>query len=116
MKVEGLIDDLTGYLEDKAELYKLEFKEELAYILSKFLVLALMSFVFLVFFVFATITLGNYLNQLLHSTFLGHLIITVFYLITFIIIYIYKDSESFRGAIEDSLYRLMKSKKSESDE
>ena len=114
--MEGLIEDLTGYIEDKAELYKLEFKEELSYILSKLLVLMLLSFVFLVFFVFATITLGSYLNQLLGSTYYGHLIITLFYLLIFVLIYIFKDRESFRGAIEDRLYSLMRSKKGDNDE
>lgn len=109
------MENLTGYLEDKAELYKLEFKEELAYILSKFLIMLLMSFVFLVFFVFATITLGNYLNYLLKSTYYGHLIITGFYLIVFVLIYIFKDRDSFRGFMEDRLYNLMKSRKGDTD-
>lgn len=75
LNLEKLNADLTKFVEIKLEIYELKLKEQLAGIIATMvLLMIIMSFGFLVLF-FVSIALGNYINKLLDSSFLGFLLI-----------------------------------------
>jgi hypothetical protein len=54
-KVDNLISNLTGYVESKVELLKIEVKEELAKSLAKAVAYIFIAFIFAVFVIFLSI-------------------------------------------------------------
>lgn len=97
MKIESvdkLIESLTGYLETRVELIKLEIREEFAGFMVKtvMVVMVLMLAMFLVFF--AGIGASLWLNGLLGSTYLGWLIVGGIFLLKIISILLLKFTDS----------------------
>lgn len=89
--VDNLLDHLTGFIEAKVEIYKIEFREEAVGGLSKLLVgLLLFSFGWL-FILFLSMAGGFYLGKVLGNDFLGFLIISGCYLLLFVVIFFFKD-------------------------
>ncbi|MEO1050358.1 MAG: phage holin family protein [Bacteroidota bacterium] len=85
LKLDGITNSLSSYINDRLELYKLEAKDELATILSKFIVLSFSYLALFVFLIFGSLAISALLNDLLHSTYAGYAIIALFYLILFAI-------------------------------
>ena len=100
---DKLINTITGYLETRLELFKLELKEEV----SRFLALAVIYFslTLLTFLaiVFALAALAIWTNELLESSYLGYLLVCI--LIIFIAILGYYQ----RGPLEKAILKKLKS-------
>lgn len=79
-KVDSLISNLTGYVETRIELLKIEAKEELTKGISSILVFLLMSFVFGVFIIFISVALALQIGKFT-GTIWGFVIVSAFYLI-----------------------------------
>ena len=58
LKLDGFVEILTGYLETRVELLKVEVKEDIAKALAKLSVFFLLAFVFILFVFFISITLA----------------------------------------------------------
>lgn len=92
LKIDSLVENLSGYVDARVKLLKIEIKEEVASVLSKGLVhLAIAFFVFL-FLVFFSIGVANYLNVILNNSFAGYWIISCFYLILFVLFIVFRKS------------------------
>jgi uncharacterized membrane protein YqjE len=77
--LDKLINTLTGYIETRIELLKIDAKESLSVVVTKIVTLSLISVVgiFILFFLF--MGLSGLLNQLLESQYLGYLIVAGFF-------------------------------------
>ena len=91
-RIKNIINALIGYIENKVELYKIQFKEEIAKALSVLVMVFLFSMIGLLFILFLSHFLSIFLNELLGSRYIGYLIVTVLYLIIGIAVY-YKRSK-----------------------
>jgi uncharacterized membrane protein YqjE len=80
-KVDTLLNNLTGYVETRVELLKIEVKEELSKSLSKAVLYFFIAFFFALFLVFLSIALALLISARLGG-FAGFSIIGGFYLIT----------------------------------
>jgi len=90
LRIDSLVDNLSGYVEARVNLLKIEIKEDIAKVLSKGIVhIAIILCVFL-FLVFLSIGAANYLNFILNSTFHGFWIIAGFYLLLFIVFMVFR--------------------------
>ncbi|HYG37729.1 MAG TPA: phage holin family protein [Cytophagales bacterium] len=101
LKVDNLVDNVAGYIENKIELVKLEAKETAARIIVKailFSAIAIFSFFILIF---ASITAGLALNSALDSNYLGFLIVTGFYLLLLIVAFVLKNNEKISLKLEE---------------
>src|SRR5687767_14636928 len=79
-KVDSLISHLTGYIETRVELLKVEAKEEIAKGLSGVLVFLLLAFVFALVVVFLSIAVSLQIAK--HwGNFAGFSIVAAFYLV-----------------------------------
>lgn len=90
--LSGLLDSLSGYIETRIGLVKIEFKEELAKTVAKLIIILILSLLFLLFIAFVSLTAGAWLNTIIDSQFLGYAIIAGFYLILFLLIFIFRNN------------------------
>lgn len=89
--LDRLIASLQGYIETKVELVKLDAKEELQSVITKFLVLSLLVILVLLTVVFFSIGLAYFLNDLLGSNIWGFAIVGLLYLLSSILVFSNKD-------------------------
>lgn len=100
-RVKNIINALIGFIETKVELYKIQFKEEIAKALSILALVMIFSMVGLLFILFLSHFISRLLNDVLESDYLGFLIVTGFYFVNGIIVYLY------RKQIADSITNMM---------
>lgn len=79
-KVDSLIENLTGYIETRVELLKVEAKEEISKSLSNILVFLLLAFVFALVLIFLSVAIALEIGERLGS-FAGFAIVAGFYLL-----------------------------------
>jgi len=91
LNLEGLVHNLTGYVETRMELLKLELREDLAKTLSKLIVFSAISLMTLMFIFFistaAAYMIGTYLGM-----FAGFAIVAAFYLAIALLLWLMRDS------------------------
>ena len=100
-RVKNIINALIGFIETKVELYKIQFKEEIAKALSILVLVIIFSMVGMLFILFLSHFLSGLLNDVLHSKYLGYLIVAGIYLVMGIIVYL------IRKKIADSITDMM---------
>ena len=99
--VKNIVNALIGFIETKVELYKIQFKEEIAKALSILVLVIIFSMVGMLFILFLSHFISRLLNDLFDSQYLGFLIVTGFYLVSIIVAYL------LRARIADSITNMM---------
>lgn len=87
-RVKNIINALIGFIETKVELYKIQFKEEIAKAISILILVLMMSMAGLFFLLFLSLFLSTLLNEILDSYYLGYLILTLIYLVIGILVFL----------------------------
>ena len=90
--LEGLVQNLTGYVEARVELMKVEIREDVAKAIARglvFIVLFLIGFIFLIFF---SIGLAQFLGQFFERPFGGYWTVAGIYLATFLILWVFRKN------------------------
>lgn len=77
--LDSIMANLSGYVEAKVALVKIEIREEVAGILTKGLMMMLIFMVGFLFLLFATLGLAQYLNTVTESEFWGYMIVAGFF-------------------------------------
>src|SRR5690606_40847297 len=95
LKLENLFESVSGYVESKFELFKMEVREEVAGIVARVLVVLLIGLSFLLFLILASIGLAYYLGTLVGMTG-GIMIVAGFYLLIFVLMIAFRDRKSTR--------------------
>ena len=103
LKLDGLIEHLTGYAEDKMALFKIEAKEELSAIITKVVIILMVILLGAFTLLFASLAIGIYLNFLFNSSFIGFVIIAIFYLIFLVIGLMLKDHKSLHTFVRKNI-------------
>lgn len=88
-KVDSLISNLTGYVETRVELLKVEVKEDLAKALAKAVSYLLIGFISALFLTFISVALALLLGQRL-GNFAGFSIVAGIYLITALVLWFWR--------------------------
>jgi hypothetical protein len=84
LKIDTLISNLSGYIEARISLFKMEMQEDIARVLAKSLVYVAMMFFAFLFLVFFSIGLAQYLNHFFADSFAGYWIVSGIYLLIFL--------------------------------
>jgi len=79
LRLDNLMDNLSGYVESRLELYKLEIREDVARVLSKALVYAFMAIFAILFLVFFSVGLAHFINGYFSVAFAGYWIVAGLY-------------------------------------
>jgi hypothetical protein len=108
LKLDSLVEHLTGYVETRIEIMKYDLKEDLSRILSKvsvFVVLLLIGMFFLFFIsIAAALEIADHLGG-----FAGFGIVGLFYLVVGIVVFV--SRESIGTKVEREIKEVIKQKK-----
>jgi uncharacterized membrane protein YqjE len=85
LKIDSLISNLSGYIETRISLFKMEMQEDIARVLAKSIVYAAMMFFAFLFLVFFSIGLAQYINRFFTDSFAGYWIVSGIYLVIFLL-------------------------------
>lgn len=89
-KVDTLLDNLSGYVETRVELLKVEAREEVAGGLAKGIAYLLVAFVLALFVAFTSVAIALLLSATL-GLFVGFAIVAGFYLLLGIILWLWRE-------------------------
>jgi len=92
LKLDNLIANLSGYVETKAELIKIEIREDVSRILSRAIVIITMIFFVLLFLLFFSIGLAHYFNTFFEASFAGYWIVSAIYLVAFLVFLVFRKT------------------------
>ena len=85
LQVDKLIENISGYIETRLELFKLDIQEGLAKILANLAFFSILLLLILIGLIFISMTISFYLNKALESSFLGFGIVALFYLLLLVL-------------------------------
>lgn len=100
-RVKNIVNALIGFIETKVELYKIQFKEEIAKALSILAMVIVFSMVGMLFILFFSHFISRLLNDIFDSDYLGFMVVTGFYLVSGIVVYFLRER------IADSITNMM---------
>ncbi|MEN8248614.1 MAG: phage holin family protein [Bacteroidota bacterium] len=103
LRLDAIIDNLTGLIETRIELAKIEMKEEVAKIGARIIAGVVLAFLLVMIIIFLSISAATWINSLMESTYMGYVIVTGFYLVVFILIIILKAHVWLQQKIESGL-------------
>ena len=106
LNVDSLMEGLSGYIEARLDLFKIEAREELSEFLSKAIVWGVLFLLLCFTLLFLSITLSLFLGNMIHNYTLGFLITGGFYLLIFGVVLIFKD----RLQLKSRIYRYLETK------
>jgi len=106
--MDSLIENITGYVEARIELMKIEMKEEVAKGLAKALVFIVMTAVFTLFILLISMAAAYKVGESV-GTYGGFTIVAGFYLLVGLILYLFRNSITQK--LEEQLEERMKKKK-----
>lgn len=99
LKLESLLEHLSGYVEDRMELLKLELQEDAASIGTKILLIGVMLMLGLFSLLFISIASAIMLNIVLVHRYWGYLIVGVVYLMFTLIALALKNNEKIKKVL-----------------
>src|SRR6478609_5008026 len=107
-KLDNLVNNMTGYVEARMELVKLEVKEDLTKAIAKLSVFVFLAFAFTLFLMFISVALALKIGESV-GTFEGFTIVAGFYLAIALMLLFFRDAIS--SGIERQITEMMKKKK-----
>lgn len=108
IKIDKLIDSITSFLKERFDIMKVDLVDKISLAISRLITFFVLFLILLFVIGFASITLGNYLNEILESGYLGYSIITLFYIIIFFGLYAFAKSGKFKNLIESEFNKGIK--------
>jgi len=114
-QIDKLIDSVNHYFETKLDLFKIEAKEELISFASKFIYWLIIGIIGLFFILMISVSLGLYLGSILGNTFYGFLIISAFYFLLFLLLFLFREQLHLVDKIENLLNNALKNKGGSND-
>lgn len=92
LHLDNLIDNASGYVEARLELYKIEIREDVAKVLSKALIYMTIGFFGFLLLIFFSVGLALFLNRYFAEAYIGFWIIGGIYGLAFLILLVFRKS------------------------
>ncbi len=115
LKIDSIIENLTGLLEARLELAKIEIKEEVAKIGARIIAAVVFAFLGVMIVIFFSFWMATYINSLLDSLWAGYAIVSGFYFVILILLILFKAHVVLQGKIEDALIQNVDSSEDENE-
>lgn len=90
LRFDAIIEHLTGLIEAKLELVKLELKEEVARTGARIIAGVVFSFLLIMIVIFMSLAMATFINQLLGNSYVGYFIVTSFYILVLVLLIAFK--------------------------
>jgi len=101
LRLDNLVENLSGYFETRVELIKIEVREEIAKVLSRALMIGVFLLLSLLFILFVSFGLANYLNDYFKNSHSGYWIVAAIYGVPGLLIFL------LRGRISQYFEQLL---------
>lgn len=108
LNLDSVIENLTGYVESRIELTKIEIREEIAKGVTKVALVMLMGVVFTLFVVLISVGVAHLIGESI-GAFGGFAVVAGFYLILGLLLYAFRDAIG--GKLQEYLAHNMNKKK-----
>lgn len=108
LRLENLVNHLSGYVESRIALVKLEIREELAHSLSKAIIMMILLLFGFLFLLFLSLALAHYLNLYFEDDYAGYLLVGGTYGLIFIVLLVFR--KSFLHSFEKQLLEIIRKK------
>ncbi|MCW5909677.1 MAG: phage holin family protein [Cyclobacteriaceae bacterium] len=108
LRLDNLVDNLSGYLETRLELFKIEVREDVARVLAQGLTVTAIVLLSVLFLLFFSVGLAHFLNEFLNKPYAGYWIVAGIYGLPCVIFIIFRKEVSEK--FERYMTRLMKRK------
>ncbi len=109
LRLDNLIANLSGLVETRIELIKIEIREDIAKVLARALMILIVVILALIFLLFLSIGFAHYLNTIFEKSHVGYWIVAGIYGIPCLIFIIFRKSIS--HSMETHLVHMIKRKK-----
>jgi uncharacterized membrane protein YqjE len=109
LRLDNLMESLTGYVEARIELLKIEIKEDIAKVLANAMMILIVVFLALIFLLFLSIGLAHYLNNFFEKAQIGYWIVAGIYGVPCLIFVVFR--KSIGHSMEKHLTEMIKRKK-----
>jgi hypothetical protein len=106
--LDSIVGHINGYIESRVALVKMEIREEVAHVLSRGLIILIMFLTGILFLLFISIGLAEYLNALVGGEYLGFVIVGGFYGLLLLMMVVFR--KSLLKAFEKQFVGLIKHK------
>jgi len=114
--IDRLIDHLVGFIETRLEILKLDFKEESVRVVAIILTIAVKVLFGTLFFIFISVALGLYLNQILESAYLGFVILAGFFFLLWMSVLIIRRTSWYNDLIASITDRIVEDSNNQKNE
>jgi uncharacterized membrane protein YqjE len=109
LRLDNLLDNLTGYVEARIELLKIEIREDVAKVLAKALMILIVIFLALLFLLFVSIGLAQYLNTIFGKPHVGYWMVAGVYGAPCLIFILFR--KSIGHSMQEHLLKMIKKQK-----
>lgn len=109
LNIDSIVDNLTGLVEKKVELFKIEFQEDAARAGAKIVVLLILGLSAFMALLFFSIALSVLIGNLLKSETIGFLIMGGFYTLILIVFIFLNKFFSINKSLEKSILEILSS-------
>jgi uncharacterized membrane protein YqjE len=92
LRLDGIFDHLSGYVEARIELLKIEIREDVAKAIAGALIYIVVFFFATMFMIFLSIGLAQFLNQYFNASYIGFWLVAGFYLAGFLVFLIFRKN------------------------
>ena len=110
LKFDSIIENLSGYVEKRLALYKIEIKEDLAIAGAKLVVVLVLSLSLFMIILFISLACAVLLNRILSSDSLGFFLVAGFYLVIFLAFFFLKDETRLEEKLKNLFLEIFNSK------
>ena len=107
--LEGLVQNLTGYVEARVELMKTEIREDVSKAMARALVMVALFLIGFMFLIFFSVGLAQFLAQYFERPYGGYWTVAGLYLATFLLLFVFR--KNIHHYFERQLAELMKREK-----
>ncbi|MBL7850636.1 MAG: phage holin family protein [Cyclobacteriaceae bacterium] len=108
LKLDSLVSHVTGYVEARIELMKIEIREDIAKAVARAILLLTLILVGFLFLLFLSIGLAHFITSYLHSAYLGYWSVAGLYGLLFLLLYVFR--KSIYAAFEHKMVEAIKQK------
>ncbi|EDP94766.1 hypothetical protein U8527_07590 [Kordia algicida OT-1] len=109
--IESIYQKAKAYTETSIELYKLNAIDKTADVISSLVLWIALGTIFVVFLLFVNIGISLYVGGLLGASYIGFLIVSSFYLLIGLFLYIFNKKLITKPVTDLVIYKLMREKK-----
>ncbi|HTH58352.1 MAG TPA: phage holin family protein [Cyclobacteriaceae bacterium] len=92
LRLDNLVSNLTGYVETRVELLKVEVREEVVKVVSHGLMISVCVLLTLLFLIFLSVGLANYISEQYGTSFTGYWFVAGAYALICLIIILFRKN------------------------